>query len=635
MKYQPHVDGLRAFAVLPVVLYHFGVNTISGGFLGVDVFFVISGYLISTILLQEIDSNSYSLLNFYKKRVLRLIPALILVFVSVYIIGSLIMLPSEKSELGKAMISASFFASNIYFWTTSGYFSAPAEYQPLLHTWSLAVEEQFYIFFPPLLFLIVKYIRSKLLLVLLLACLSSFLLSLYLTLIVEQSSTAFYLIPARAWELGFGAVLAAIIHTNRFRPTSNDALCVLGLALVVVPYFIIDSSSIFPGIGALWSCMGATLVIAYGGGLKTNKVLASPIAIWFGKISYSLYLWHWPVVVFWKILSGEQEFGITAILCMLVLSVILSVFSTFYIEKPFRSKRLRASNKYKVLIAGSFIIILSASLGFSLKSNYPEYRKYSEEVLYAESTVNYRDWPDYMKQFRTNKCFITSTSATNSFDDYDKTSCAKIKNGTPNILLIGDSHSAQFYGALVAKYPSYNIIQANASGCLPLLNSDGKKRCTDMLAWLIDEFITQNSLDAIVISGRWKDSSLPQIEPTLNKLKQFTEQIVFIGPAVEYEGLFPMIYARSLNSQNDLQFQQHLDLSKFELNNQIKRIVATGNHKYVDLVQYTCKTISDCRVKTSDGTLMQFDYGHLTLSATLDILDAYDPLFPHLSKEIK
>ncbi len=537
------------------------------------------------------------------------------------------MLPSEKSELGNAMIASSIFSSNIYFWTTSGYFSAPAEYQPLLHTWSLAVEEQFYLLFPPLLFLINKYMRSKLLLSLFIACIVSFVLSIYLTMIVDKSSTAFYLIPARAWEFGFGVILATLIHLKMLKHSANDALCFTGLVFVLVPYFLIDSTSIFPGIGALWSCIGATLIIAYGGGLRTNKILASPVAVWLGKISYSLYLWHWPVVVFWKNISGDKDFGVIAVIIMLLISISLSIITTFYVERPFRSKKFRASNPYKVLLTGSLVISLSVVLGISLKTDIPRYKQHSAEVLFAESTVNYRDWPDYYKQFRTNTCFITSTSQTNSFKDYDKSHCAKAVSNAANVLLMGDSHSAQFYGALAIKYPSHNIIQANSSGCLPLINSKGKKRCTDMLLWLMDEYLPQNSIDTIVISGRWEELSINKLSLTLEKLEKYTKKIIVIGPAVEYRGLFPIIYARSMNSGRKINFAQHLDLTKFELNKRIKHIVKANNHDYIDLIDYTCKSTKECLVKTTNGDLMQFDYGHLTLSATLDIVEAYAPIF--------
>lgn len=288
MKHRYDIDGLRAVAVLPIVLFHAGVAAIQGGFIGVDIFFIISGFLITSIIMKELETGRFSILGFYRRRIVRIFPALFLLIGVVLLAGCLLMLPTEVDALGKSAAATAAFASNIYFWATADYFATSAELKPLLHTWSLGVEEQFYIFFPLLVVLLVRFARLALRWVILVLTVLSFGVSLYLA--SRNPDAGFYLLPSRAWELGLGALVALGAFPAVRSRRGRDALSLIGIALIVAGYVLIDSARPFPAPWALFPCLGTALLIAYGETAVTARVLEMPPMRWIGAISYSLYL---------------------------------------------------------------------------------------------------------------------------------------------------------------------------------------------------------------------------------------------------------------------------------------------------------------------------------------------------------
>ncbi|TIP84104.1 MAG: acyltransferase, partial [Mesorhizobium sp.] len=304
MKYRRDIDGLRAVAVLPVVLFHFGISAIPGGFTGVDIFFVISGYLITGSLLDDLERGQFSIISFYWRRARRILPALIFVTLLTCIAALFILLPSDLHEFSLSVIAASTFWSNIYFWKTSNYFSIDAELRPLLHTWSLSVEEQYYIFAPILMFLIYRYFAKRWLTILLPIILGSFVLAVMATWLAPNAG--FYLLPTRVWELMLGAVLML----KRPPPLSNRFLMELvglaGFGLLAIGFFAISESDPFPGYNALYPCLGTALLIYVGQNSPSttaSRILEVRPLVWIGLISYSLYLVHWPINAFAHYLS--------------------------------------------------------------------------------------------------------------------------------------------------------------------------------------------------------------------------------------------------------------------------------------------------------------------------------------------
>ncbi|UWQ35128.1 acyltransferase (plasmid) [Leisingera sp. M527] len=332
--YRRDIDGLRAVAVVPVVLFHAGAGGLPGGFVGVDVFFVISGFLITSIIHREITAGTFSILRFYERRARRILPALFAVTAAVLAAGYVLLMPAEFEDAARAALAAAVFLSNILFWSETGYFSPGIYDQPLLHTWSLAIEEQFYIIFPPLMMLLAALRRGP---VRLIAALT--LLSFGLSALTTQMrpDMAYYLLPWRAWELGAGALTALLIAGLRLGRLAREAMGLGGLAMIAYAVVRFDEATVFPGAAAMLPVAGAAMIIAAGGqaGTVCDRILSLRPVVWIGLISYSLYLWHWPVIVFYQQITLDRPDTAGCIL-VAALSTVLAWASWKYVETPFR-----------------------------------------------------------------------------------------------------------------------------------------------------------------------------------------------------------------------------------------------------------------------------------------------------------
>lgn len=362
--YRPDIDGLRTLAVVPVVLFHAGFSAFSGGFVGVDVFFVISGYLITGLLLKDAAEGRYSILGFYDRRIRRIFPALFTVIVATLAAGAIVMLPSELIALSRSALSAVAFYSNFYAWSETRYFGAQPFENPLLHTWSLAVEEQFYILWPLAIALLArKRWRRFLLPVTLAATLASFVMAV---LLVDFSQkTAFYMFPPRAWELFLGAILAIDPNRLSLGRKLREAAAAIGAMLVLAPVFLYDDRTPFPGLSAVVPCLGTVLIIWSNRSRDTFifRVLGSGPFVAIGLISYSLYLWHWPIFALYRLHTGAAP-SAAAATGLTALSVGLAWVSWRYVERPFRVKRHAISDtpadQRKVIFAGLGVMAATA-----------------------------------------------------------------------------------------------------------------------------------------------------------------------------------------------------------------------------------------------------------------------------------
>lgn len=337
LHYRPDIDGLRAVAIGSVVLYHLDFSSFSGGYTGVDVFFVISGFLITSIIYPEICNRSFSFTAFYERRIRRIFPALFAIFLCTSAFAYLLLLPKDLESFFQSITAATLFSSNILFWKTAGYFDWPAETKPLLHTWSLSIEEQFYIVYPPLLLLMARLAPGRIAL-----CLAGIgLFSLFLSefFLHGQSPSVFYLLHFRAWELLLGALLAVGALPHPGSQAARETLSLTGLILIAIGVFGFNDQTLFPGAKALFPCLGAAAIIHAGhqGHTIVGKLLGLRPLVWIGLISYSLYLWHWPVIVFAKYYAVRPlENHEKAIL--LIVSFLLAAMSWRFIERPFRGK---------------------------------------------------------------------------------------------------------------------------------------------------------------------------------------------------------------------------------------------------------------------------------------------------------
>jgi peptidoglycan/LPS O-acetylase OafA/YrhL len=369
MNYRREIDGLRALAVMPVILFHAGFRVFSGGFVGVDVFFAISGYLISSIILMEIERGSFSVVRFYERRARRILPALFLIMGCCVICGYAWMMPDEYKNLGQSLVATTFFSNNILLALTTGYWDMASEFKPLLHTWSLGVEEQFYVLFPLTLILIWRFARKRTYMILAMLLLGSLASSLWSA---RQSPTwVFYNLPTRAWEILVGA-LAAIYLMKRPALAPKGGIShiagLLGLALILIPVFLFKEDLPSPGLSPVAPVLGAALIILYGGpGTAVNAALGSRFMVGIGLISYSAYLWHQPLFAFQRIRSKAPPGSLT--FCSLIVATFaLSYLSWRFVEKPFRNPGVVGRNALLATVgSGSLVFVL---VGLILNEGY-------------------------------------------------------------------------------------------------------------------------------------------------------------------------------------------------------------------------------------------------------------------------
>jgi peptidoglycan/LPS O-acetylase OafA/YrhL len=371
-NYRPEIDGLRCLAIVTILLFHADFKIFSGGYVGVDIFFVISGYLITGIILNEINDNKFSLIHFYERRARRILPNLLFIIILSTLFSWLFLNIYDLQSFGKSLLSVATFSSNFYFWLKSGYFSESTELIPLIHTWSLSVEEQFYLFFPILMIYLSKLNNKKLFLVIFYLTFCSLFLSIWVANYVNPIhqkfiSSAFYLLPTRAWELGVGAIIAINIIEKRiiinFSIREVFFIEISGISLILISVFFFTKGTPFPGLASIIPVIGTGIIILFSNNNTIiGKFLANKFLVFIGLLSYSLYLWHQVVFSFWRNTHLNKSLdGITKFLLLLV-SFALSYFSYKYIEKPFRNKMFLTQRQILLYSIISFLIVLF--LGF-------------------------------------------------------------------------------------------------------------------------------------------------------------------------------------------------------------------------------------------------------------------------------
>lgn len=601
--YRPDIDGLRAVAVLPVVAFHLGVPLTPGGFVGVDVFFVISGYLITGILLKDLAAGRFSLARFYERRVRRLFPAFFAVMAFTLIAGYWILFPSEFEALGMNMVAAIAFVSNMYLYETSSYFAGAAETNPLLHTWSLSVEEQFYLVFPLLLLATFRFGKMPLAGLFVALGAVSFLLSVWMVAVRQEA--AFYIVVFRMWELLLGAFLALGILPRFTWRLIPEALGILGIGLIAASVWFYHKYIDFPGILALAPCVGAGLVIYSGSHDKTlvSRLLSWRGPVFIGLISYSLYLWHWPIIVFTQLHLGRALEAGDMVLIFLV-SLAVSALSWRYIEQPFR--RAGATPRTRVALSAAALMTggLALALVPVLAAGFPG--RFSNETLRLAAYIDYDD----REVYRRGTCFIDSHVQTAS--DFDTDTCLAMSPDKRNYLLIGDSHGAHLWQALARELPGTNVLQATASGCKPVLDGRGERPCTQIVNRVLGQFTKESRLDAIVISARWSPEDLPDLRRTIDFLAPRVSRIYVMGPIVEYDGSLARLLAQAERGGDAGLVEGARRRGRAEVDAVLSRAISEMPATYVSTYRLLCAADGQCVTRTADGTPVQWDYGHLT-----------------------
>lgn len=462
MKYRAEIDGLRALAVLPVILFHAGFEWFKGGYVGVDVFFVISGYLITTIIISEMAEGKFSIINFYERRARRILPALFFVMAVCIPFAWYFMLPSQLKGFGDSLISVALFISNIHFWLGSGYFAIGQAENPLLHTWSLAVEEQFYIFFPLFLLIFWKLGLRRLIILLLIIFLISFSIANWASFFgwhQKIASGGFFLIPTRAWELLIGSFCAIYLrfHGNKIGGIYGELLSFIGLILIIVSIVLYDRTTPFPSLYTLVPVLGTGFLILSTSDTYVQKLLKLKMIVGLGLISYSAYLWHQPVFAFGHIIGIPTSSLLY--LALILLSLFLAYISWRFIEKPFRSRSTMSKKVIFTFSALGILLFVSIGILFSSFNGFAD-RSPSYVEIKQESY-----WPDTYN--RTHECLNLYGG-----DQYCLISDIQRQ---PTHLLLGDSHANHFYFGLkkaLSEGTDKNLLMTGAGGCPPLIGID-------------------------------------------------------------------------------------------------------------------------------------------------------------------
>ena len=489
LAYRRDIDGLRAVAVLAVVLFHFGVPGVTGGFVGVDVFFVISGFLITSIIWREREAGRFSFIDFWARRARRILPALFVMMAATLVVGWFLLAPKDYEELGRSVHYQVIFTSNLLFSRQHGYFEVASDIKPLLHTWSLAVEEQFYIIFPLLLALLasrLKHWRLALFAILLV----SFSMSVWA--VAHAPQKAFFLLHMRAWELLAGAMLAVMPRRDwRASPALAQGVSLLSMALILIAVFGFDSTTPFPGAAALLPVMGVVGLIWANGQQSTwvSRLLSSRVMVGLGLISYSWYLWHWPVFVYasYAAVDGLSPLELGA---LMLLSLVLGYLSWRFVETPFREKRLLAGRKAILAAAGIGILCIGFT-GVALRKADGVPSRLSEQALrYAQA----KKWSPALMACMADK----DTPDERLFCHFGP------KGNSVSALVWGDSHATALIPALevAAKRHDISLVEASFAGCVPLDGLENIARCAHF-NHRVEKALGEQSFSDVVLAARW------------------------------------------------------------------------------------------------------------------------------------
>lgn len=495
LRYRPEIDGLRCMAVLPVIFYHAGFTWFSGGYVGVDVFFVISGYLITTLILADITQGSFTLLGFYERRARRILPALFLVIICCLPFAWIWLLPAELQDFRRSVTSVVLFASNFLFWSDAGYFGSDVETIPLIHTWSLAVEEQYYLFFPLLLLAVARFGTGIVVSVLATIAVASLLFSGFGS--GAYPNLAFYLLPARAWELFLGGLVAIYLSWDSRLVVSKSTqqfLAGLGMCFVVTAVVTLDNLTIFPGWAALLPAIGTILLIIFADpSTVVGRLLQARPFVSIGLISYSAYLWHQPLFAFARIRSLQEPSELLYV-ALIAITLVIAFLSWRLVELPFRNpdKFSRLQIFKAAIYSGAFLLAISFTLN-------------NRSILPDELPPGYIDMLSTIFEVnpRMGECL--------SGEDKLIPMIARCKHGDVNnttIALWGDSHANGLASELGTELlqNGMGLIEHSYNACPPIteiLRRGREDDCATFNEEVEQEILQDQSIDIVVLMARW------------------------------------------------------------------------------------------------------------------------------------
>ena len=629
--YRPDIDGLRAVAVLSVILFHIDKRLIPGGFVGVDIFFVISGFLISLHILQEIEAGKFSIVEFYRRRIKRIAPPMLVVVLITIIAAQFLMIPEDAERAADSALWSLVSLANVYFWwhQDTSYFSAASSELPLLHLWSLGVEEQFYIIWPIVLFLLYRKLHSKLFVVFTgLIAIASYAAGQYW--FVSDSSFVYYMLPTRAGELLIGALVAVgVLRGIETRVSALAALitAVTGLSLIVGSLFLLTEEMVFPGFLAIPPTLGAAMLILAGhcGRNRISVILTGKPLVWVGLVSYSAYLWHWPLLAF--IRYGYGEVGLIPGIVVLVLTFGLAWLSYRFIEQPARYSRATAKTVFTVqyiLPAGAIAVLALAAMyidGYGLRW---------QSLEYKSSLAAFRDQtrPAYLFDYVCQRQRVSAADIQNEHCVLGEKGIAR-----PKVILWGDSNAAHYVGVIdaIVREAGFSFRNIELGSCPPLLTDPepfvNAKRLPDCLAsaGIIREAVM--AADIIIISASWSDylrrsdKFLDVFFATTQSLSDAGKQVILMAKAPVAAGYDRRCREKAL-SYPFLECSSGSTSTTAEVtsvNTSLKTYAdRTPNVAYFDITPYLCPA-GRCSAFNAEGKPLYYDSSHLSLPGSWEV----------------
>lgn len=601
--YRRDIDGLRAVAILPVLFYHAGLGLFPGGYVGVDVFFVISGFLITGIIAREVDAGRFSILGFYERRARRILPALMVMLAFVLCVAAYAYFPGDFAKLPQSALMTTLFVSNVGFFLETGYFAGSAETMPLLHTWSLAVEEQFYLGFPILLILITRFMPARRTAILVAIAALSFALAVATQ--ASGSGFAFYLLPPRAWELFIGALLAVAAFPPIRPRWLREGVALAGLAAIAYAALSFDKTTVFPGVNALFPVLGAAALILCAPGTLVGRLLETAPMVGIGLISYSLYLWHWPLIVFTEYMTDTRLMGWVSV-AVIAASFAAAYLSWRWVERPFRSAAIFDRRRVFRWTAASMALACVASLVLMMTNGWPA--RFSPETLRMEAA-------------RNDISPVRSLCITDQIGGAHP-ECTLGARVAPTTILWGDSHGVELAWAISENMAQRGeaLIQRTRGSCPPMLGY-GTAGCIAFNKAVLATIKADPNLKTVILAGFWVDPAYslgenPQrLDATIRALRRLNRKVVLIGAVPQQPFDVPRHLAR-LMQRGDPTEGVGVSRAKFDerdgwLRTYYPRWRALGVH-----IWEPSDTLCDARycAVIRGGVPLHFDKHHLSLA---------------------
>ena len=640
INYRPEIDGLRAIAVIAVIIYHAQINLFqdiffSGGFIGVDIFFVISGYLITSLIIKELfQTGKFSFLYFYERRFRRLIPVLFFVMLVSLPFGWFLLLPTSFVEFAKSIISSIAFGSNFFFYFSEIQYAAEDSFlKPFLHTWSLSVEEQFYIIFPLLFLISFKFLKKNILYVIIVLIITSLLFANVLS--SSNQTLSFYILITRGWELLFGSLLAYLEYTKGKNPTNlilKEFFNILGLILIFLSFIYFNDNTFHPSHLTIFPVVGVCLLIWFAdNSTVVGKILSTKILVGLGLISYSLYLWHYPAFAFARI--GDNFETVSSKVLIIFLTIILSVLSFFLVEKPCRNKNFNFKKIFIFFVSG--MILISVYCNWTInKDGFVEREKFVKSF-----NIKFNNYILDPRYYLKNHHFHFETNYVPS--NFKKSQ----ENLRSKVLIIGNSFGVDFFKILhsnkkLYKNYDFDLMSPKTRSLKMIKHNPYQIRCLESLierndfdcegedftSNILDQF---NKADIILLSSYWEDQDLKSLKKIISLIQQKNKKVVVINQGILLEtktkyNFNPLDYFVYLNNRlpnkKDLlglekEVYRKLSQNKIRLNknNELKRISKEANIKLLDLEELQCdRTNVSCNLMTPEGYKIYWDQGHNT-----------------------